>query len=57
MTTPKPPRPRPPNKKEGPGNKAFLTFLERGLHELYDEVAREPVPEELLKLIRDHGEK
>jgi len=30
---------------------AFDLWLSRGLHELYDEVAREPLPEELLRLI------
>jgi hypothetical protein len=37
---------------------AFDTWLERGLHRLFDEVAREPVPEDLLKLIdADRGPK
>ncbi len=40
-----------------PADQAFDTWLERGLHEIFDEVAREPVPDELLKLIRDHEEK
>ncbi len=40
-----------------PADQAFDTWLERGLHEIFDEVAREPVPDELLKLIRDHKEK
>ena len=40
-----------------PGDQAFDTWLERGLHEIFDEVAREPIPDELLKLIRDHKEK
>jgi hypothetical protein len=30
---------------------AFDIWLQRGLHQLYDSVAKEPVPEELLKLI------
>jgi hypothetical protein len=33
------------------GDAAFDLWLQRGLHRLYDEVAREPVPEELLRLI------
>ena len=37
-----------------PADQAFDTWLERGLHEIFDDVAREPVPDELLKLIRDH---
>ena len=40
-----------------PADQAFDTWLERGLHDIFDEVAREPVPDELLKLIRDHKEK
>ncbi len=32
---------------------AFDLWLQKGLHEIYDQVAREPVPEELLKLIED----
>jgi hypothetical protein len=31
--------------------RAFDLWLRRGLHRLYDEVAREPVPAELLDLI------
>ncbi len=30
---------------------AFDLWLQRGLHTLYDEIAQEPIPEELLKLI------
>lgn len=41
-------------KPERPASQAFDTWLERGLHEIFDDVAREPVPDELLKLIRDH---
>ena len=32
---------------------AFDLWLQRGLHQLFDEVAREPVPEDLLRLIED----
>jgi len=39
----------------GPGgegvDRAFDLWLRRGLHQLYDTVAKEPVPEELLRLI------
>ncbi len=37
---------------------AFDVWLQRGLHQLFDEVAREPIPEELLRIIeadRDKG--
>lgn len=30
---------------------AFDLWLQRGLHELFDDVANEPVPEELLRII------
>ncbi len=40
-----PPRPR------GGVDQAFELWLNRGLHQLYDAVAQEPVPDELLKLI------
>ncbi|MBP0466528.1 hypothetical protein J5Y09_21545 [Roseomonas sp. PWR1] len=30
---------------------AFDIWLRRGLHEMFDEVAREPIPEELIRLI------
>ncbi len=36
-----------------PEGEAFDLWLQRGLHELYDEVANEPIPEDLLKLIDD----
>lgn len=41
-------------KPKRPAEQAFDAWLERGLHEMFDQVAREPIPEELLKLIRDH---
>ncbi|NVN11525.1 MULTISPECIES: hypothetical protein [Nguyenibacter] len=31
----------------------FELWLKRGLHQLFDEIAREPVPEELLRLIEE----
>lgn len=36
---------------EKKGNAAFNLWLQRGLHQLYDDVAREPIPDELMKLI------
>ena len=32
---------------------AFDLWLQRGLHQMFDDVASEPVPEELLRLIED----
>ncbi|WP_336947338.1 NepR family anti-sigma factor [Asaia sp. BMEF1] len=31
----------------------FDIWLKRGLHQLFDDVASEPIPEELLRLIED----
>ncbi|UFN50587.1 hypothetical protein LPC08_08215 [Roseomonas sp. OT10] len=36
---------------------AFNLWLQRGLHAIYDDVAREPVPEELLRLIEQDRSK
>jgi len=35
----------------GDDAEAFDIWLQRGLHQLYDSVAREPIPDELLKMI------
>ena len=35
---------------------AFDVWLERGLHQMFDDVAREPVPDDLLKLIQQDRE-
>ena len=40
-------------KQVKPVTPAFDIWLQRGLHQLYDDVAREPIPEELLKLIEE----
>lgn len=44
-----------PGPRKGPAKedsaKAFDIWLQRGLHQLYDSVAKEPIPDELLKLI------
>ena len=45
----------PPPKR--PADKAFDTWLKRGLHQIFDDVAREPIPESLLKMIEDDREK
>jgi len=36
---------------------AFDLWLQRGLHAIYDDVASEPVPEELLRLIQEDRRK
>lgn len=33
------------------GDDAFELWLRRGLHQLFDDVTKEPVPEELLRII------
>lgn len=42
-------RPRKPRK----GEAAFDIWLQKGLHQLFDDVANEPVPDELLRLIEE----
>ena len=46
---------RPP--KEPKTDAAFDLWLQRGLHKLYDEVAKEPIPEEILRLIEEDRSK
>ena len=44
-----------PGPRKGPAKedsaKAFDIWLQRGLHQLYDSVAKEPIPDELLRVI------
>ncbi|NHO29105.1 hypothetical protein GOB82_03375 [Acetobacter farinalis] len=48
---------KPRQKPEKPSDQAFDLWLKRGLHQLFDDVANEPIPEELLRLIEeDRGE-
>jgi hypothetical protein len=57
VTRRKPTSPTNPPGGTKPGDKAFDTWLKQGLHKIFDEVAREPIPEDLLKLIEEHREK
>jgi hypothetical protein len=41
------------SKRPGKGDAAFDLWLKRGLHKIYDDVANEPIPEELLRLIEE----
>lgn len=56
-------KPKPPMAGDNNGDNtapppdAFYLWLNRGLHELYDNIAQEPVPEELLKLIEEDRSK
>ncbi len=57
----KPPRPKkvmsPPEKTKAPKAAPFDLWLQRGLHQMFDDVAKEPIPEDLLKLIEDDRKK
>ena len=60
MTKPPPQPPIPPggsSKPRRPADKAFDTWLTRGLRQMFDDVAREPVPDSLLKMIEDDRDK
>lgn len=48
-------RARPAKPKEQ--GDAFDIWLQRSLHKLFDEVAKEPVPADLLRLIEEDREK
>jgi hypothetical protein len=48
------PSPKPARRKaERKDGDAFDLWLQRGLHQLYDNVAAEPIPPELLRLIEE----
>ena len=55
MTDPKRRKPRKPVEELKP--EAFDLWLKRGLHEIYDTVANEPIPDEWLKLIEEDRKK
>ena len=38
---------------DGGVDSAFDIWLQRGLHQLYDSVSKEPLPDELLRLIEE----
>ncbi|MBC9178376.1 hypothetical protein EBE87_04740 [Pseudoroseomonas wenyumeiae] len=44
-------RPKEGRARKGTPDAAFDLWLQRGLHAMYDDIAREPIPEELLRLI------
>ncbi len=52
-----PPRRKPSSEKAGKGDRAFDAWLKQGLHKLFDDVASEPVPEALLKVIEEDRKK
>ena len=51
-------RPKPGREKAVDGKtKAFDIWLNRGLHQIYDDVANEAIPDDLLKLIEEDKSK
>jgi len=48
---------RKPMKESRATDSAFDLWLNRGLHELFDDVMKEPVPPELLKIVQDDKKK
>ncbi len=57
MTDPKQKPTGKPTKASRPTDAAFDVWLNRGLHELFDDVMKEPVPPELLKIVEDDKKK
>ena len=57
MTQHKSKQPQVSRKQVKPVGAAFDIWLQRSLHQLYDGIAREPVPDELLKLIEEDRKK
>lgn len=52
-----PTRLSPASTNRGKVDQAFDNWLKQSLHAMYDEIANEPLPEDLLRLISDHAEK
>jgi hypothetical protein len=50
------PAPKPPG-KNAKTEAAFDLWLQRGLHQMFDSVANEPIPEDLLRLIEEDRKK
>lgn len=42
-----------PRDRDAASGTAFDLWLKRSLHQLFDRVAKEPIPEQLLRLIED----
>ena len=43
----------PPRRRRRKPDAAFDLWLTRGLHQMFDGVAKEPIPDDLLKLIEE----
>jgi hypothetical protein len=50
---PTPVRPHDPREPAEKPEAAFDLWLNRGLHQLFDDVAQEPIPEDLLRIIEE----
>jgi hypothetical protein len=46
-----------PSGRQQKAAKAIDEWLQRGLHKLFDEVAKEPIPDDLLRLIEKDKQK
>ena len=57
MTQRKSKQPQTTRKQVKPVIPAFDIWLQRSLHQLYDDIAQEPIPDELLKLIEEDRKK
>lgn len=44
---------QPGQPSDSPGDRAFDMWLQRSLHRMFDDVASEPIPPELLRLIEE----
>ncbi len=47
----------PGGQAQGKPSRAFDVWLDRGLHEMYDSIAQEPIPDDLLRLIEEDRKK
>ncbi len=46
-----------PTQQSRATDRAFDIWLNRGLHQLFDDVTQEPVPDVLMKIIKDEDKK
>ena len=47
----------PKSEQSRPTDAAFDVWLNRGLHELFDDVVKEPVPPDIMRIIEDDKKK
>ena len=48
-------KPKEPSRRKAkrPADKAFDVWLNRGLHQLFDDASHEPIPDELLRIVEE----